>query len=149
MPTSSPRTPWSGASRNGFRSLALPARFRRHRYLVLAAAIVLLTAAPAGVYFARRPAPPPAIPFSDFVQRVESGAVTHVTFGERAIDVTFRDGAKATTIAPPEFLAANSSFVTDLVKRQIRVDVTPTADPASPSWSVLAVAAAFFALLAF
>ena len=87
--------------------------------------------------------------FSEFIQRVESGAVTQVTFGERVIDVSFRDGARATTIAPPEFLAANSSFVTDLVKRQVRVDVTPISDPSSPSWSVLATAAAFFALLGF
>jgi cell division protease FtsH len=110
---------------------------------------VLLIAAPVGIYFASRPASPPQIAFSEFVQRLESGTVTQVTFGERAIDVTFRDGAKATTIAPPEFLAANSAFVTDLVKRQIRVDVTPAADPTSLSWSAIVLAVPFLALLAF
>ena len=108
-----------------------------------------MIAAPAVVYIARRPAAPPVIPFSEFVQRVESGAVGHVTFGERTIDVVFRDGSKATTVAPPEFLAASSSFVTDMVKRQIRVEVTPVSDPTSPSWTVMATAAAFFGLLAF
>ena len=36
-----------------------------------------------------------------------------------------RDGQATQTVAPPEFLAANSSFVTDLYRRDIRVDVTP------------------------
>jgi cell division protease FtsH len=108
-----------------------------------------LTAAPAGIYLARRAEAPPPMPFSEFLQRLESGTVTHVTFGERAIKVVFRDGVETTTIAPPEFLSANSSFVTDLVKRQIRVEVTPPDDPTSLSWGAMVTAAAFFALLAF
>src|SRR5688572_8282109 len=116
---------------------------------MLAAAIVALTAAPAGIYLARRPAAPPHIPFSQFVQTVEAGGVKQVTFGERAIEVTFRDGRLATTIAPAEFVSANATFVTDLMKRQILVDVTPATDPASLSWSALALAAAFAALLGF
>ena len=55
--------------------MALPPRFRRPRFLILAAAIVVLTAAPAGLYLARRPAPPARrSPFSEFIQRVESGS---------------------------------------------------------------------------
>jgi cell division protease FtsH len=87
--------------------------------------------------------------FSDFLQRVDAGGVTGVTFHEREIHVSLRDGSTAVTIAPPEFLAANASFVTDLVRRQVHVEVTPISDPRSPSWSALATAAAFFALLAF
>ena len=127
--------------------MALPARFRHPRYLILIAAILLLTAVPTGIYVTRRP-PPPMMAFSEFLQRVESGTVTSVTIRERAIDARFRDGATATTIVPNEFLTG-SSFVTDLVKRQVRVEVAPQADPSSLSWSVMAVAAAFFSLLAF
>ena len=129
--------------------MALPPRFRRPKFLILAAAVVVLTAAPAGVYLARRPAAPPQIPFSEFVQRVESGSVVQVLFAERAVEVTYRDGSLATTIAPPEFVASNPAFVTDLVKRQIRVEVAPIPDPTSLSWSAISVAAAFFALLGF
>jgi len=42
----------------------------------LLAAVVLLTAAVAGVYFLERPAMPRQMPFSEFIQRVESGGVT-------------------------------------------------------------------------
>jgi cell division protease FtsH len=79
---------------------------------------------------------------------VESGGVTAVTFGDRDILVTFRDGATATTVAPPEF-SRNSSFITDLYRRGVRVEVVPASDPTSLSWSALAVAAAFLALLGF
>ncbi len=113
------------------------------------AAVVLLTATPAGIYIARQPAAPPPMPFSEFLQKLDTGTIAQVTFGDRAIDVTFRDGATATTYAPPEFLAANSTFVTDLVRQQILVDVKPAKDPTSLSWSALFTAAAFFALLAF
>ena len=129
--------------------MAIPPRFRRPRFLILAAAIVVLTATPAGIYLARRPAAPPQIAFSEFIQRVESGGVTQVRFGERALEVTFRDSSQATTVAPADFLSANASFVTDLVKRQIRVDVTPPANPTSLSWSAIFSVAAFFALLGF
>ena len=113
------------------------------------AAVVLLTATPAGIYIARQPAAPPPMPFSEFLQKLDTGTIAQVTFGDRAIDVTFRDGATATTYAPPEFLAANSTFVTDLVRQQILVDVKPAKDPTSLSWSAMFTAAAFFALLAF
>jgi cell division protease FtsH len=117
--------------------------------MLLAAAIVALTAAPAGFYLARRPDPPAPMPFSEFVQRVESGTVTHVTVGEHAVEVIFRDGAKATTIAPREYLLANSSFITDLTRRQIVVNFEPAADPASLSWGAIAMAGAFLGLLGF
>ena len=117
--------------------------------MIPAVVIVLLTATLAGVYLVRRPAAPPQIAFSEFIQRVESGGVTQVTFGDRSLVVTFRDNSQATTMAPAEFLTANASFVTDLVKRQIRVDVTAPSDPTSLSWSAIFSVLAFFALLAF
>jgi cell division protease FtsH len=127
----------------------LPPRFRRPRFLILAAAIVALSAAAAGIYFVKRTPPPPALAFSAFIQQVEAGAVAQVIFNERSIDVTFRDGRTAVTVAPPNFLAGNSAFVSELTRRQILVDVTPTPDPASLSYGAMATAAAFFALLAF
>jgi cell division protease FtsH len=110
--------------------------------------IVLLAAASTGYYVARRSTPPRQMPFSEFIQRVESGSVAAVTFGERTIEVTFRDGVLATTVAPPEF-SRNSAFITDLVRREVRVEVAPAETPGSLSWSALGVSAAFFVLLGF
>jgi cell division protease FtsH len=128
--------------------VAIPPRFRRPRFLI-PAAVIALTATLTGVYIVRRPPAPPQIAFSEFIQRVESGGVTQVTFGDRSLLVTFRDSSQATTVAPAEFLTANAGFVTDLVKRQVRVDVTAPSDPSSLSWGAIFSVAAFFALLGF
>jgi cell division protease FtsH len=129
--------------------VALPPNFYRHKYLILGIALLLLAIVPAGLYLSRQPAPPAALPFSEFLQKLEAGAVAEVSFTERALAVTFRDGTSARTYAPPDYLAANASFVTDLVSRDIRVEAVPASDPRSLSWSGLAIAAGFFALLAF
>jgi cell division protease FtsH len=128
----------------------LPPRFRRPRFLILAAAIVLALAAIAvGVHYVNRTPAIPSLAFSEFLQQVERGGISKVTFGERAIDVVLRDGRTLQTVAPPEFLSANSSFITDLVRRDVRVEVTPAADPQAISYGMIFTVAAFFGLICF
>jgi cell division protease FtsH len=123
--------------------------FRWHRFLGPVVTCILLAALGVTTYLVRRPPEPPVLAFSDFVRQIEAGNVTQVRFGDRSIGVMLKDGQVVQTIAPPEFLAANSSFVTDLVRREIRVDVMAPADPTSLSWTALATAAGFLALLGF
>ena len=115
---------------------------------MLIAAAFLLSAA-GGLYFATRTAAPPALAFSEFLRAVDAGKVTDVTFADPIIKVVLRDGSVAQTVAPPEFLAANGSFVNDLYRRDIRVDVIPAPEPGSLSWGATATVAAFLALLGF
>jgi cell division protease FtsH len=121
----------------------------RPRVLILAAIIVVLIAAPAGWYVLNRTPVTAPVAFSEFLQHVDSGAVTQVTFGPRALDVVLRDGTTLQTVMPPDFLAGNSTFIGDLARRQVRIEVTPPADPATLSYGAMAVGAAFFALLCF
>ncbi len=116
---------------------------------MLTAGILALAAIPAAVFYARRPAPHPSIPFSEFIRQVESGAVAQVVIGERDMQVTLRTGATETTVAPAEFLRSNAGFLTDLVKRQVRVEVIPPPDPAALNYGAIATAIAFFGLLCF
>jgi cell division protease FtsH len=124
-------------------------RFRQPRYLLLIAAILVLLAVPAGIFYANRTPVEPPMAFSDFLREVDAGTVTQVTFGSRSLVVTFSNGRTIETFAPPSFLANNSNFVTELSDRNIRVDVSAPPDPASLSWSALVTAAAFLALLGF
>jgi cell division protease FtsH len=87
--------------------------------------------------------------FSEFLKAVDAGKVTQVTLNEHRIDFVLRDGGAAQTVAPKEYLAANSGFINDLYRRDIRVDVIPADEPGSLSWSAMAMVAAFLALLAF
>jgi cell division protease FtsH len=123
--------------------------FRWPRFLVSIVTCTLVVALGVTFYLVRRAPEPPVMAFSDFVRQVEAGGVTQVRFGERSIGVKLKSGEVVQTIAPPEFLAANSSFVTDLVRRDIRVDVMAPTDPTSLSWTALFTAAAFLALLGF
>ena len=100
-------------------------------------------------YLANRTPAVPSIAFSEFLQQIESNAVAQVTFNERGIDVIYKDGSRAQTVAPAEFLAANSVFLQDLIRRNVRFEAAPTPEPGALSWSAMATAAAFFALLAF
>jgi cell division protease FtsH len=134
-------------SRNG-NPVASP-RFRRPRFLIPLITCALLVASAAAFYIARRAPEPPRLAFSDFLRQVDAGAVTQVRFGERSIEVWMRDGHSALTTAPPEFLGSNATFITDLVKKDIRVDVVPPADPTSLSWSAMATGLAFLGLLGF
>jgi cell division protease FtsH len=123
-------------------------RFRKPRYLIAAAIVALLLFGTAGYVITRPPVDAP-LAFSEFLETVESGKVAQVTFTERTMDVLLKDGRTVQTFVPPDFLAAHASFVTDLAKRGIRVDVTPPVDPGSLSWGAMATAAAFLALLGF
>jgi cell division protease FtsH len=122
-------------------------RFPRPRIALVAAALLL--SAVGGLYVATRAPSPPSLIFSDFLKAVDAGQVTEVTFSGPTIDVVLRDGSAAQTVAPPEFLAANASFVTDLYRRDIRVAVIPAPEPGSLSWGATATVAAFLALLGF
>ncbi len=111
-------------------------------------AILAVCAVPATIYLKRAPEPA-AIALSEFLQQVDRGAVAKVTFGERDIQVTLRDGQTLQTVAPTEFLSANSSFINDLVKRNVRVEVNPLSDPQALSYGMILTVAAFFALIGF
>jgi cell division protease FtsH len=128
--------------------VALPRRRRPRNFLILAA-VLTLSGVPAGVYLAKRPAPPQPLAFSEFLQHVQANKVSQVTFGRDAIDVVLADGRVAQTVAPPDFVSANSSFVMDLVARNVRVEGAPVPTPGSLSWSALATVGAFLALLGF
>jgi cell division protease FtsH len=101
-----------------------------------------------GIYFFERAPLPQPMAFSEFLKAVDGGQVTAVTLTNSQLDVILRDGTAVRTVAPPEFLA-NAAFVTDLYRRQIRVDVTPAPEPGALSWSAIATIVAFLALLTF
>jgi cell division protease FtsH len=121
----------------------------RPRLLILIVAALVLTGVPAAFYLAQRPPVTPPIAFSDFLHQVNEGRVAQVTFEERHIAATLTDGSTLTTVAPKEYLNANAGFVTDLVRKNIRVDAAVTADPNAVSYPAAAVGLAFFGLICF
>ena len=111
--------------------------------------MVVLTATPIGLYFAKRTPAPPPIAFSEFLQDVSSGRVAQVVFEERRLAVTMRDGTKSTTIAPPEFFSSNAGFVNELVRQNVRVEVSALPDPAALGYGAILSGIGFLGLIAF
>jgi cell division protease FtsH len=101
------------------------------------------------VYSLTRTVEPPPIAFSEFLKAIDTGQVAAVTFADPVVDITLTDGTVARTVAPKDYLASNGSLVTDLYRRNVRVDVIAAPEPGSLSWGATATVAAFLALLAF
>ena len=124
-------------------------RFRKPRFLAIAAVVVTLAAVATAVYLSKRAPVEATLAFSEFLQIVDAGQVRQVTFADRTMQVVLTDGRAVHTFVPPDFLAANATFVTDLASRGVRVDVTPPVAPGTLSWGAMATAGAFLALLGF
>ena len=123
---------------------------RRSRLIIIGVlAFVALTGIPTAWYLANQPPAVPPVAFSEFLQSVEGGQVVQVTFNERTLTAQLKGGSKVKTVAPPEFLGANGTFITDLVRNNVRVDVAPVPDPAEVSYGAIFTALAFFGLLCF
>jgi cell division protease FtsH len=122
--------------------------FRRRHYFVLAA-LVLCGLIGAGIYVSRRQPVLPELAFSEFLQKVERGEVKRVRSADGVVAVTMNDGAQATTVAPPSFLATDSAFVTKLTQRGVRVEFQKIADPGALTPASVAIAGFFLALIGF
>ncbi len=121
----------------------------RRRFIILTLVALTLTGIPALVYLTRSAPAPASIPFSEFIQQVEQGRVGQVTFNQRDLGVTLTDGTPVSTVAPPEFLASNSAFVTDLVRRNIRVEAAPAPDPNALNYPAILIGIAFLGMIGF
>ena len=129
--------------------MRLPKSRRKRLIITSLLAFLALTGIPTAWYLANRPPAVPPVAFSEFLQNVEGGQVTQVTFNERTLTAQLKGGSTIKTVAPPDFLGANGTFIPDLVRRNIRVDVAPVPDPSEVSYGAIFTALAFFGLLCF
>jgi cell division protease FtsH len=111
--------------------------------------LLLCATIAAGVYVARRQAAPPELAFSEFMQRIDQGQVKQVRFADGMMALTLADGSRAMTVPPPSFLAADSTFITDLARRGVRIEIQPAPEPGGLTPGAIAIAAFFVALLGF
>src|SRR5262249_6815179 len=88
-------------------------------------------------------------PFSDLFHELDRGAVSAVAIDGDRLDVTLTDGHMWRTNAPANYVAANPSFITELSRKNVRVDIRASADQAAYSYGALALGIAFVGVLAF
>jgi cell division protease FtsH len=124
-------------------------RFKRRASIIAAAA--LLIAIVGGVILLRghRAAPLVQAPFSDLLRHLESGAVAAVIVNGDTLDFTLANGQTFRTTAPANYVTANASFVPDLAKKHVRIDVQTLTEQSAYSLGAVVLALAFAGTLGF
>ena len=118
----------------------------RTRLFWIAAAAAASTALIVAFLYARaagQPAPADVV-FSDFLRDAEAGRVIAVTLGPDALTFERRDNERFQTVPPPGYVASNPTFVTDLAKRGVRIDVKRAEVSNAGSYGAMALALLFF-----
>jgi cell division protease FtsH len=108
----------------------------RTRFIVIAAAAAAIVFAVVAVFALRRSN---AVPFSAFLQDVEANRVRAVTVDGDNFRFERRDGTALETVAPSGYIAANATFVPNLVAHDVRFDVSRAAALDAGGYSALAI----------
>jgi cell division protease FtsH len=119
----------------------------RKSLIVAAAALAVALIVFAGMQ--GRTAPPRELAFTELLSAVEAGTVAQVTVRPEALHVAFRDGTDARSVAPPGYVAANPTFMTDLARHRVRVRVESGTPGSAYQFGALALAIGFLGLLGF
>jgi cell division protease FtsH len=110
-----------------------------------AAALITTLTIGVALYVRGNATPVPSdVVFSDFLRDVEGGRVATVTIAPDALLFERRGGERFATVPPPGYVASNPTFVTDLAKRGVRIDVKKTEPSNAGSYGALALGLLFF-----
>jgi cell division protease FtsH len=111
----------------------------------VAAAIVSTFAIVATLYARSTASPRPTdVAFSDFLRDAEAGRVVAVTIAPDVLTFERRGEERFQTVPPQSYVASNPTFVTDLAKRGIRIDVKRAETSNAGSYGAIALALLFF-----
>jgi len=110
-------------------------------FVVLVGALVALRA--------RSGADVPQIAFTDLLRDLDRGAVAEVAVSGDTLDVRLADGHMVRTVAPANYVTANPTFVTDLARKRVRLDVRSVPEQTAYSYGALVLGIGFVGLLGF
>ena len=113
-----------------------------------AAALGVVLAIAALGYYRAGTAPAAAdVVFSDFLRDADAGRVAAVTIAPEALIFERADGTRLQTVPPPGYVASNPTFVGDLARRGVRVDVRRAETSNARSDGAMARGLRFFGFL--
>jgi cell division protease FtsH len=118
----------------------------RPRHFWFAAAVIVSTVAIGFAVYARSGAgsAPADVAFSDFLRDAEAGRIVAVTIAPDALVYERRGHDRFQAVPPQGYVASNPTFVTDLAKRGIRIDVKRAETSNAGSYGAIALALLFF-----
>jgi cell division protease FtsH len=89
------------------------------------------------------------VPFSDLLRHLDRGEVAAIVVNGDALEFTLSNGQPFRTVAPANYVTANAAFVPELAKKNVRIDVRSTAEPAAVSYGAIVLGLGFVGLLGF
>jgi cell division protease FtsH len=124
-------------------------KFSRRAILSAAAALVVVIL---GIVLLLRGTAGPAIqsvPFSDLLRHLDQGSVAEVLVNGDTLEFKLANGQSFRSIAPANYVTANATFVPDLAKRNVRIDVRTAPETTAYNYGALALGVGFVSLLGF
>jgi cell division protease FtsH len=118
----------------------------RTRLFWFGAAALATTLVVAAVLYARSgaSAAPTEVVFSDFLRESDAGRVVAVTLAPDLLVYEGKGAERFQTVPPPGYVAANPTFVTDLARRGIRIEVAKPDTSSASSYGAMALGLLFF-----
>ncbi len=108
----------------------------RRRWWVTAAVVCIAVISALGLRYRVSPAVD-QVPFSELLQQIASGRVTAVSVNSDQLEATLGDGRTVVSVPPPNYVAANPTFVNDLAARHIRIEVTDVGSSRGSGYAAL------------
>ena len=119
----------------------------RRLFVIVTGVLVVLLVVGGLVLRGRGRAAVHPVPFSDLLHALDAGSVAAIAIDGDALDVTLTSGRVFHTNAPANYVTANPAFVTDLAKRQVRIDVRSANEPSALNYLALIVGLTFLGVL--
>jgi len=122
-------------------------KFSRRALSVGAVVAVLLLVAAVMTMRARTAPEIARVPFSDLLRHLQENAVAAVIVSGDTVEFSLKDGQALRTVAPLNYITANSAFVPELASKNVRIDIRTPTEPAAYSYGALALGVIFVTLL--
>jgi cell division protease FtsH len=121
----------------------------RGRAIAIAAVAVAVLIGAILVLRARSAADVPQVAFTDLLHDLDQGAVAEVAVSGDTLDVKLTDGRNVRTVAPANYVTANPTFVAELARKKVRLDIRSAPEQTAYSYGALALGLGFVGLLGF
>jgi cell division protease FtsH len=123
-------------------------RFQR-RAIIVAATFLLVALSGGFMVLRARRVVIVQVPFSDLLRYLDSGTVSAVSVNGDTLDFTLANGQTLRTIAPASYVTANATFVSDLARKHVRIDVQTIPEQSAYSYLALLLGVGFAGALGF
>ena len=104
-------------------------KWSRRTISVAVCCAILAVVLAVGLARSRAVAAPAQVPFSDLLRHLDRSDLSEVVVAGDLLEFKLATGESFRTVAPSNYVTANSAFVSDLSKKNVRIDVRTTGEP--------------------